>query len=54
MNRHLLAELAHLFEVEAHVAADDCDYKEADRLWAVADEIRHLCDGALRSWLGVA
>jgi hypothetical protein len=51
MNRHLLAELAHLFEVEAHAVADGGDYAEGDRLFAISDELLYLCDGALRSWL---
>ncbi len=54
MNRRLLAELAHLFEVEAHAAADEGDYAEGDRFFAISDELLYMCEGALRSWIGVA
>jgi len=43
MNPNLLAELAHLFSVEALEADERHNYDESRRLWEISDEIYRRC-----------
>jgi len=51
MTDALLAELAHLFSIEAFEADRRPDPEEADRLWDIADELHEMCLDADKEWI---